>query len=48
MRPPPPLALAVAGAIPLVPAVIVAQTLIELVASLVYIRVMPRLGSADE
>jgi len=42
-----PLALAVPGAIPLVPAVIVAQTLIELVASLVYIRVMPRFGSTD-
>lgn len=40
-----PLALAVPGAIPLVPAVIVTQTLVELVASLIYIRVMPRLGS---
>ncbi|ODT43331.1 MAG: arsenic resistance protein [Methylobacterium sp. SCN 67-24] len=40
-----PLALAVPGAIPLLPAVIVTQTLIELVASLVYIRVMPRLGA---
>ncbi len=40
-----PLALAVPGAIPLVPAVIVTQTLVELVASLIYIRLMPRLGS---
>ncbi len=40
-----PLALAVPGAIPLVPAVIVTQTLVELVASLIYIRVMPRFGS---
>jgi ACR3 family arsenite efflux pump ArsB len=40
-----PLALAVPGAIPLLPAVIVTQTLVELVASLVYIRVMPCLGA---
>lgn len=40
-----PLALAVPGAIPLVPAVIVTQTLVELVASLIYIRLMPRLGA---
>ncbi|ODU67212.1 MAG: arsenic resistance protein [Novosphingobium sp. SCN 66-18] len=40
-----PLALAVPGAIPLVPAVIVTQTLVELVASLIYIRMMPRLGA---
>lgn len=40
-----PLALAVPGAIPLVPAVIVTQTLVELVASLVYIRLIPRLGA---
>lgn len=40
-----PLALAVRGAIPLLPAVIVTQTLVELVASLIYIRVMPRLGA---
>lgn len=39
-----PLALAVPGAIPIVPAVIVTQTLIELAASLFYIRLMPRLG----
>ena len=41
-----PLALAVPGAVPLLPAVIVAQTLVELLAELVYIRVMPRLGGA--
>ncbi|QSF55643.1 MULTISPECIES: arsenic resistance protein [Brevundimonas] len=40
-----PLALVVPGAIPLVPAIIVTQTLIELVAELLYIRLMPRLGS---
>lgn len=40
-----PLALAVPGAIPLMPAVIVGQTLVELVASLIYIRLMPRLGA---
>ncbi|WP_293827567.1 bile acid:sodium symporter [Brevundimonas sp. C43] len=39
-----PLALVVPGAIPLVPAIIVTQTLIELLAELVYIRIMPRLG----
>ncbi|ABE40861.1 Bile acid:sodium symporter [Rhodopseudomonas palustris BisB5] len=40
-----PLALAVPGAIPIIPAVIVAQTLVELTASLVYIRLMPLFGS---
>jgi len=40
-----PLALAVPGAIPLLPAVIVTQTLVELVASLIYIRLMPLLGN---
>ncbi len=39
-----PLALVVPGAIPLVPAIIVTQTLIELLAELVYIRCIPRLG----
>lgn len=43
-----PLALAVPGAIPLLPAVIVTQTLVELVASLVYIRVLPRLGAKGD
>lgn len=40
-----PLALAVPGAVPLLPAVIVTQTLVELVASLVYIKVLPRFTS---
>ncbi|GJD45598.1 hypothetical protein AFCDBAGC_3472 [Methylobacterium cerastii] len=39
-----PLAFAVPGAVPLLPAVIVTQTLVELVSELVYVRVMPRLG----
>ncbi|WCM86361.1 arsenic resistance protein [Acidovorax sp. NCPPB 3576] len=38
-----PLALAVPGAIPILPAVIVTQTLIELAAQLVYVRVLSRL-----
>lgn len=38
-----PLALAVPGAIPIIPAVIVTQTLVELVSELIYIRAMPRL-----
>ena len=38
-----PLALAVPGALPVLPAVIVAQTLVELVSELVYIKLMPRL-----
>lgn len=41
-----PLALVVPGAIPLVPAIIVTQTLIELMAELVYIRLLPRLGDS--
>lgn len=40
-----PLALAVPGAVPILPAIIVAQTLIELVAELIYVRVFPRLGA---
>lgn len=43
-----PLALAVPGAVPVLPAVIVTQTLVELVAELVYIRLLPRLGKPDE
>lgn len=39
-----PLALAVPGAVPLLPAIIVTQTLVELVAELVYIRAIPRIG----
>ena len=40
-----PLGLAIPGAVPWVPAVIVTQTLVELVSELVYIKVVPRLGS---
>lgn len=43
-----PLALAVPGAIPVLPAVIVTQTLVELVAELIYIRVLRRFGKAYE
>lgn len=39
-----PLAFAVPGAVPLLPAVIVTQTVVELIASLIYMRVMPMLG----
>ncbi|MBB3228634.1 ACR3 family arsenite efflux pump ArsB [Luteibacter sp. Sphag1AF] len=39
-----PLALAVPGAMPVLPAVIVTQTLVELVSELVYVRVISRLG----
>lgn len=42
-----PLALAVPGAVPLLPAIIVAQTLVELVAEMIFIRAIPRLGSAQ-
>lgn len=38
-----PLALAVPGAVPIIPGVIVAQTLVELMSELVYIRVIPLL-----
>lgn len=38
-----PLALAVPGSMPVLPAVIVAQTLVELVSELVYIQLMPKL-----
>ena len=38
-----PLVLAVPGAIPVLPAVIVAQTLVELVSELVYIQLISRL-----
>jgi len=40
-----PLAMAVPGALPLLPAVIVTQTLVELLAELVYVRVIARFGS---
>jgi len=39
-----PLALAIPGGIPVLPAVIVTQTLVELAASLAYMRLMPSLG----
>lgn len=41
-----PLALAVPGAIPILPAVIVAQTLVELLSELVYVRFISKLGAA--
>ncbi|MEH2921285.1 arsenic resistance protein [Samsonia erythrinae] len=40
-----PLALAMPGALPLLPAVIVCQTLVELLSELIYIRVIPKLHS---
>lgn len=40
-----PLALSVPGAIPVLPAIIVMQTIVELVASTVYMRLIPKLGS---
>ncbi|WP_208861520.1 MULTISPECIES: hypothetical protein [Paracoccus] len=39
-----PLAFAVLGAMPLLPAIIVTQTTVELVSELIYIRLIPRLG----
>lgn len=39
-----PLGLAIPGALPLIPAVIVAQTLVELVSELLYVKLLPRLG----
>lgn len=42
-----PLALAVPGAIPILPAIIVTQTLVELVSQLAYVRLLPRLGFDD-
>jgi hypothetical protein len=41
-----PLALAVPGALPVLPAIIVTQTLVELISELFYIRTIPRLGRA--
>lgn len=41
-----PLALAVPDAIPVLPAVVVTQTLLELVSELVYVRLLPRLGES--
>ena len=40
-----PLAFAVPNAMPLLPAIIVAQTVVELVSSLFYMRIMPRIGN---
>lgn len=42
-----PLALAVPGAVPVLPAIIVAQTLVELLGELVYVRRIARWGSAS-
>ena len=39
-----PLGLAVPGAVPVLPAIIVTQTLIELLSELVYVRLMPKVG----
>ena len=41
-----PLALAVPGAIPVLPAIIVTQTMVELIGELVYMRLIPKLGKA--
>lgn len=41
-----PLAFAVPGAVPLVPAVIVTQTLVELLGELIYVRLLPRFGAS--
>ncbi|WP_206611587.1 arsenic resistance protein [Falsirhodobacter deserti] len=42
-----PLALSVPGAVPILPAVIVTQTLVELLAEMVYIRAIAKLGRGD-
>ncbi|MGI8465025.1 arsenic resistance protein [Pectobacterium punjabense] len=42
-----PLALAIPGALPLLPAVIVSQTLVELLSELIYIRAIPRLNAPE-
>lgn len=42
-----PLALAVPGAIPVLPAIVVTQTLVELLSELAYVRVIARLGGPD-
>lgn len=43
-----PLALAVPAAIPVLPAIIVTQTMVELVASVIYMRLIPKLGAGLE
>ena len=42
-----PLALAVPGAIPVLPAIIVTQTLIELISELIYVRLVAKLGGTN-
>lgn len=42
-----PLALAVPGAIPVLPAIIVKQTLVELVSELIYVRLIPKLTKRE-
>ena len=39
-----PLAFAVPGGVPLLPAIIVTQTIIELISELIYVRLIPNLG----
>lgn len=41
-----PLGLAIPGALPLIPAVIVTQTVVELISELIYIKALPRLGAS--
>ncbi|MBS0253323.1 MAG: bile acid:sodium symporter [Proteobacteria bacterium] len=43
-----PLGLAIPGAVPVLPAIIVTQTLIELLSELVYVRLMPKLSTGRE
>jgi len=43
-----PLALAVPGAIPVLPAIIVTQTMVELISELMYIRLIPKLGAKNK
>jgi ACR3 family arsenite transporter len=40
-----PLTFAIPGAVPILPAIIVAQTLIELIMMLIYVRFIPKLGA---
>jgi ACR3 family arsenite efflux pump ArsB len=42
-----PLALAVPGAIPVLPAIIVTQTLVELVSELIYVRLIPKMTNCE-
>ena len=41
-----PIGLAIPGAVPWIPAVIVTQTLVELLSELIYVMLLPRLGRA--